>query len=244
MRSSALLSLLPALAAASPTFVLGDGSTTLNADTAGGAPPAVNLVNPAGSDGTADAPNPNDIQVASVSFSGNGCPQGSVSTSISTDRTVVTFGFDKFQTYIGPGYDLGDKSKNCQLHLNLKYPGGFQFAVLDSTYHGFAQLDQGVTGTFYSTYYFSQDAAATTTTQTSISGGGTWAAGQVYTKNDQIPTASVIYAPCGANGILNVNNRIVLASNNKTATGQVTDDDATVAFTHQLHLTWRPCPKK
>lgn len=25
---------------------------------------------------------------------------------------------------------------------------------------------------------------------------------QVYTKNDQVPTASVIYSPCGAQGIL------------------------------------------
>lgn len=242
MRSSALFSLLPALAVASPTFILGDGSTTLTADNAGGVPQAVDL-NPGSDSTSADVPNPNDIQVSSVSFSGSGCPQGSVSTSISTDRTVVTFGFDKFQTFIGPGYDLGDKTKNCQLHLNLKYPGGFQFAVLDSTYHGFAQLDSGVTGKFFSTYYFSQDASATATTQTSISGGGSWADGQVYTKHDQIPTASVIYAPCGANGILNVNNRIVLSTDSKTATGQVTDDDATVAFTHQLHLAWRACKK-
>lgn len=244
MRSSALLSLFPALAAASPTFVLGEGSTTLTTADNAGSPPVANLVNPGSDSTSADTPDPNDIQIVGVSFSGSGCPQGSVSTSISLDKTVVTFGFDQFQTFIGPGYDLGDKTKNCQLHLNLKYPGGFQFAVLDSTYHGFAQLDAGVTGSFYSTYYFSQDAAATATTQTSISGGGAWAAGQVYTKNDQIPTASVIYAPCGANGILNVNNRIVLASANKTATGQVTDDDATVAFTHQFHLAWRQCGKK
>lgn len=239
MLAISLLPLFTVLAAASPLIVLGEGTTTLSPDAinAGNGNPGTNDNN----SGYADAPSPDQIQVASVGFSGNGCPQGSVSTTISPDRTVVTFGFDQFQTYIGPGYDLGDKSKNCQLHLNLKYPGGFQFAVLDSTYHGFAQLDSGVTGTFYSSYYFSQDASATTTTRTSITGGGAWAEGQVYTKNDQIPTASVIYAPCGASGILNVNNRIVLASTSKTATGQVTDDDATVAFTHQVHLAWRAC---
>ncbi|OAA60257.1 hypothetical protein SPI_05381 [Niveomyces insectorum RCEF 264] len=239
MRSFCLL-LLPALVAASPVFILGEGGTTLTPDTA--ANPASRPVTDS-SGGSADQPDPSQISISSVGFSGSGCPQGSVSTSISPDRTVVTFGFDEFQTYIGPDYDLGDRTKNCQLHLNLKYPGGFQFAVLDSTYHGFAQLDRGVTGTFYSTYYFSQDASATVTTQTSIAGGGTWADGQVYTKNDKVPTASVIYAPCGATGILNVNNRIVLASSNKTATGQVTDDDATVAFTHQLHLGWKACNK-
>ncbi|KAK3367344.1 hypothetical protein B0T24DRAFT_682478 [Lasiosphaeria ovina] len=210
--------LLPALAAASPL---------------GAATP----------DGWADAPDPAQIQVLSATFSGNGCPQGTVSTSISPDKTVITFGFDKFQTYIGPGFNPTEKTKNCQLHLNLKYPGGFQFSVVESTYHGYAQLDKGVTGTFYSTYYFSQDASATTTTQTSITGGGIWAQGQVYTKSDKIPTASYIFSPCGANGILNINNRIALTSSNSTAIGEVTDDDATVAFTQQININWRTCKK-
>ncbi|KAK3311589.1 uncharacterized protein B0T15DRAFT_80411 [Chaetomium strumarium] len=209
--------LLPALAAASP------------------------LAPVVGNDGWADAPDPSDIQIVAATFSGNGCPQGTVSTNISPDKTVITFGFDAFQTYIGPGISPTQRSKNCQLHLSLKYPGGFQFSVLESTYHGYAQLEKGVTGTFYSTYYFSQDAAATTTTQTSITGGGIWEQGQVYTKSDKIPTASYIYSPCGANGILNINNRIALASSNSSASGSITDDDATVAFTQQINIQWRAC---
>ncbi|KAK4199198.1 hypothetical protein QBC40DRAFT_176957 [Triangularia verruculosa] len=209
--------LLPALAAASPVAQV------------------------VGNDGWANAPDPAKIQIEKAGFSGNGCPQGSVSTSISPDKTVVTFGFDRFQTYIGPGYDPTAKTKNCQLHLTLKYPSGFQFAVVESTYHGYAQLEKGVTGTFYSTYYFSQDASATTTTQTSIAGGGIWETGQVYTKADRIPTASYIYSPCGANGILNVNNRIALTSSNRTAIGEITNDDATVAFTQQVNIAWRTC---
>jgi hypothetical protein len=74
---------------------------------------------------------------------------------------VITYGFDQFQTYIGPGLPASDKSKNCQLHLNLVYPGGFQYAVVDATYHGWARLDEGVTGSFITTYYFSQDAGKT-----------------------------------------------------------------------------------
>jgi hypothetical protein len=194
-------------------------------------------------DGSSDGPDPTQIQITSASFSGNGCPQGTVSTSISPDRTVITFGFDSFQTYIGPGTSISDRSKNCQLHLNLAYPGGFEFAVVDSTYHGYAQLEKGTSGTFYSTYYFSQDASATTTTQTSITGGGDWEAGQVYTKQDTVPTASYIWSPCGATGILNINNRIALSSSNSSASGEITDDDATVAFTQQIHLNWRSCSK-
>jgi len=212
MRSIASL-LLPALAAASP----------------------LELRNTPGN------PDPSQITISSATASGNGCPQGSFSTTISTDKTVVTFGFDGFQTYIGPGTAVSDHTKNCQIHLSLKYPGGFNFAVVDATYHGYAQLDDGVTGTFLSTYYFSQDASATVTTQTTISGGGLWAAGQVYTKADTVPTASYIFSPCGANGILNVNNRIALTAKNTSVSGTISDDDATVAFTHTVHLQWFQC---
>jgi len=192
---------------------------------------------------TADLPDPKEIQIISATWSGNGCPSNSVSTSISPDRTVITFGFDAFQTYIGPDVSPLEKTKNCALHLNLKYPGGFQFSVVESTYHGFALLESGVTGTFFSTYFFSQDASATTTTRTTISGGGVWAEGQVYTKSDSVPTASLIFSPCGASGILNINNRISLTSSNSKAFGSITDDDATVAFTQQLNLSWRNCNK-
>ncbi|OTA56777.1 hypothetical protein K449DRAFT_336107 [Hypoxylon sp. EC38] len=203
--------------------------------------PILAAANPIGIIGNGDTPKPDEITIVSASASGNGCPQGTVTTDLSPDRKVITFGFDAFQVYTGPGTKPADKSKNCQLHLNLKYPGGFQFAVVESTYHGYAQLETGVTGTFYSTYYFSQDAAATTTTRTSIDGGGLWADGQVYTKQDQVPTASVIWSPCGATGILNVNNRIALTSSNSSASGQISDDDATVAFTQQVHVSWQAC---
>jgi hypothetical protein len=37
-------------------------------------------------------------------------------------------------------------------------------------------------------------------------------------------------------------NRIVLTSTNSSASGSLSDDDdATVAFTHQVHVSWQPC---
>ncbi|OAL00997.1 hypothetical protein IQ06DRAFT_325707 [Phaeosphaeriaceae sp. SRC1lsM3a] len=187
------------------------------------------------------APSPDDIQITSTTYSGNGCPQGSVSTSNSDDKTVITYGFDQFQTYIGPNIAASEKSKNCQLHLNLKYPGGFQYAVVDATYHGWARLDDGVTGSFITTYYFSQDAGKTQTTRSSFTGGGKLKDGQVYTKQDSVETTATIWSPCGSNGILNINNRISLTSKDAKASGELSNDDATVAFTQQLHVAWKKC---
>lgn len=72
-------------------------------------------------------------------------------------------------------------------------------------------------------------------------GGGDLLNGQVYTKSDKIETTAIIWSPCGTNGILNINNRISLTSSVKDAAGELSNDDATVAFTHQLHVQWRAC---
>jgi hypothetical protein len=113
----------------------------------------------------ADAPD--RIQIRSARYSGSGCKQGTVSTTISPDRSLVTFGFDDFQATIG-GASQTDQQKNCQIHLDLSYPSGFQMSVLDATYHGYARLDSGVRANFISSYYFSQDASATVSHWTSL----------------------------------------------------------------------------
>jgi len=71
-------------------------------------------------DARQSAPPPNQITIISAMTSGNGCPSGTVSTTFSPDKTLVTFGFDAFQTYIGPGTKPQDHSKNCQIHLSLQ----------------------------------------------------------------------------------------------------------------------------
>ena len=135
-----------------------------------------------------------------------------------------------------------DRSKNCQLHVTLEYPSGFSFAVVDSTYHGFALLEKGVTGDFISTYFFSSDADNTCSTRSTIQGGGIWAEGQVYTQRDSIPAADVLRSPCdGRSAQLNINNRVSLRSSDSRAAGMISNDDQTLALTQQLHIDWFEC---
>ncbi|SPO06436.1 uncharacterized protein DNG_09126 [Cephalotrichum gorgonifer] len=190
----------------------------------------------------ATAPPAEQISIKAVTHSGNGCPQGSISTTLNPDRTIITVGFDKFQTYIGPGTSYSERSRNCQLHVTLSYPSGFSFAVLNSVYHGFALLEEGTKGDFLSTYFYSSDAGKTCTTRTSISGGGVWADGQVYTQSDTVPATDVIRSPCGGRTeTLNINNRISLTSTDADAFGTISNDDQTVSLTQQIHIDWYEC---
>lgn len=81
---------------------------------------------------------------------------------------------------MGPSAAPGDKQKNCQLHLGLRYPGGYQMSIMQATYHGYVRLDPGVTANFISSYYFSQAAEKTAMTRTTLS-GPEYQGGKTYT---------------------------------------------------------------
>lgn len=99
------------------------------------------------------------VTIRGVTYGGTGCPQGSVGTQISSDRTIVTLIFDSYVASIGPGVAITESRKNCQLNVDIKYPGGFQYSVLSADYRGYASLQKGVSGSLKSTYYFSGQSA-------------------------------------------------------------------------------------
>lgn len=131
---------------------------------------------------------PGQVTIEKTGYSGNGCPQGTVSTLLSPDKSVVTFGFDSFQATIGPDAPAADKQKNCQLHLGLRYPQGFQVSVMTATYHGYVRLDPGVTANFISSYYFSQDAGRSGNFRTTLT-GPEYQSGKTYTYDIPFPTS-------------------------------------------------------
>lgn len=63
--------------------------------------------------------------------------------------------FDQFVASIGPGVAVTENRKNCQLNVDLQYPGGFQYSILSTTYRGYVDVDKGVTARQQATYYFS-----------------------------------------------------------------------------------------
>lgn len=78
-----------------------------------------------------------------------------MSAQLNNDKTLVTIIFDAYIASIGPGIGLTEQRKNCQLNIDIRYPGGFQYSVLSADYRGYASIQKGVTGTLKSTYYFS-----------------------------------------------------------------------------------------
>jgi hypothetical protein len=184
----------------------------------------------------ADGPDPGTVRIRGVTYGGSGCPQGSVSVQLSSDQTLVTLIFDEYIASIGPDVSVGDQRKNCQLNFALTYPGGFQYSVFQADYRGYADLDAGVTGTMKSTYYFSGQSQQTSTEavfQGPLNGD--------YLKSDEADQVSLVWSPCGAEGMLNVNSQVRLTSNNRNAKGLLTTDSIDAKFVQKLAVRWRTC---
>jgi hypothetical protein len=103
----------------------------------------------------ATAPNPNDIWIKTFTYAGTGCPAGTVANATDASKQVLTLLFDSYVASIGPGTTVTDRRKNCQINLDIHYPGGFQFSLFSVDYRGYQDLATGVTGQQVANYYFS-----------------------------------------------------------------------------------------
>ncbi|EQL32629.1 hypothetical protein BDFG_05174 [Blastomyces dermatitidis ATCC 26199] len=184
----------------------------------------------------AEGPDPDKVYIVGLTHGGTGCPSNSVSHILSDDRTVMTLIFDEYVASIGPDVPITDSRKNCQLNINLRYPGGFQYSIFSADYRGYARLDKGVRGVQKSTYYFSgQTKQASTMTE--------WNGpmDKDYLLHDETDHTSIVWSPCGANGALNINSQIRLTSGNRNARGVLSTDSIDASVKQIVHVRWQKC---
>jgi len=184
----------------------------------------------------ATGPDPNDVYIKTFTYAGSGCPAGSVANATDATKTVLTLLYDSYVAQIGPGTLPADHRKNCQVNLDVHYPGGWQFSLFSVDYRGFENIDRGVTGHQAATYYFSgqtsQISAATTFHGPKIDN---------YLITENFVVESLVWSPCGFNYPLNINSQVYLTSTNPNANGLLTTDSTDFKFTEIFHLQWRQC---
>jgi len=181
-------------------------------------------------------PNPNEVHLKSISYGGTGCPQGSVGSSFSDDRTSFTLLFDAFVASSGPGVAVTEGRKNCQLALNIHVPNGFSYSVATFDYRGYVQLPAGVSAEQKSTYYFQGEQLQAS--------GATRFAGPVakdYLSRDTIPLAAMVWSKCNKVVPININAQVRLLGAGPGKQAQITTDSIDGKVQHILGLQFRKC---
>jgi hypothetical protein len=190
------------------------------------------------SDGGSSLPDPAKVFVAGITYGGTGCPSGTVSTALSSDRTTFTMIFDKFVASSGPGVPVTEQRKNCQVNVDLRYPNGWSYSIVSVDYRGYAQLPAGVSATQKANYYF-----AGQTQQVSSESVFNGPYDNDYLSSDKIPISAYIWSPCGAISRGNVNAQVRLSGNAAALSrgAQVTVDSIDGKVKQIYGLQWRRC---
>ncbi|HEY2512491.1 MAG TPA: DUF4360 domain-containing protein [Polyangiaceae bacterium] len=220
---------------------------------------------------TAEAatPDPNSIYIASVTLGGTGCAAGTVQTNYVVDTSdpahpsaTIQFTYDDFVALLtGPGLDshgnllpltadeVKARTKNCNVAVTLHIPQGITVAQIGAQYNGYAQVDDGVTGTQTTQYYFADPLGPVHYDTESSNFPADLDENGNYQRNDEFIEGALVWTKCGANAIANVNSRLTL-KNAPTATkaekafstGYASLDTQSFGAQQLFRFTWATCP--
>jgi len=178
-----------------------------------------------------------NTRIANFTYAGSGCPVGSAAGVISPDQKALTIIFDQFEAHAGPGIGRASNRAFCQLAVDLRFDPGWQVAVFDATYRGFADLEGGVQGLHETSYYFSGSPLT--------SGPLTWSMIGPFTNNfsrtDTFTTS--VWSECGTVRPLNIKTSLYVTNRlAPSSSGVLTNDTTDVQVRIEYGLVFRPCP--
>jgi hypothetical protein len=180
---------------------------------------------------------PDYVRIRNITWNGTGCPLGTTAANVSPDLQAFTLIFSQFAAEVGPGVSIREKTKFCQVNLDLDFPSGWSFTVFTADYRGYAAVDRGITGTIDSTYYFQGDAR-----QARLSTRIAGAYDSDYLIRDTLGVDAYVWSPCGAQRALNIKTQATLTTPaNRNARGLLTVDSIDGQFKQIYRIAWQRC---
>ncbi|CAJ2512350.1 Uu.00g053650.m01.CDS01 [Anthostomella pinea] len=191
-------------------------------------------------------------RVASISYSGNGCPSSAPEVDKLGSWSDLAFQMNAFDAQIPGGTT---SSTNCEVHVQaIGCSAGWQVGVKDVYVKGHLVLDPGAELDYYVTSFWSEDAGADVTVSGSVPNTGMTRLDEDVTAHTSIPEDQVVWSQCsgtdGALGLLNVNFRVALLADGDQYGyfGKDADTTATESYgsrsllRHNLPPDRRPSP--
>jgi len=192
---------------------------------------------------TVSLPVGDGLRFLDITANGTGCPplpdnQSSWEASISPDGETFTVTFSQYEAAVDSTTPRFIR-KDCVLGIDVRVPNGFTYAVSSFDYGGYVFLDDpGLKATQRAEYYFQGNQLHSARGDTVMWGPQD----RDYVLNDEIATASLVWAPCGVSRKLNVKTGLTLMNNTqKTGNGYINTSviDGRVKLT--INFSWARC---
>jgi hypothetical protein len=105
-------------------------------------------------------PSGQEVTIASLDYTGTGCPAGSLTSTLSSDSPTSTLSsgsaglilaYTQFMVFTD-SFSPDDSHEACVVKINLQTPPGCQFSISRGDYNGHVRLAPGSTGTIHTDY--------------------------------------------------------------------------------------------
>jgi hypothetical protein len=179
---------------------------------------------------------PDEVYIRNLVYAGSGCPAGSVAENVAADKQAFTLMFDTFIAEAGPGVPLRESRKNCQILVDLVFPQGWSYTIVEIDHRGFANLGAGATASQKAAYYF-QGEAQTVSLETKLRGP----LADDYQVHDMLGLSAQIWSPCGARRALNIKSQVVTTAGRHGAPALITVDSVDGQLTQVYKFQWKRC---
>ncbi len=94
------------------------------------------------------------VGLGAPTYSGSGCPEGSVSYSLSPDASALSLIYDRYVAEAGGSTRVVAAAKGCMLSIPLRIPRGYMISEFTVDHRGFSSIPEGGSGTLLSTLNF------------------------------------------------------------------------------------------
>ncbi len=189
---------------------------------------------------SAQAQTPPDIRLGIPGHGGPGCPQGTVSVTLSPDETALTILFDQFVVEAGgpDGKPMGYSS--CNLSVPVHIPQGYSVSILQVDYRGYNSLPRSASSTLSTNYFFNAADGGSSNRGVTLSRQFRGPADANYLVTDRLAAEAVVWTPCGADANLRVNTNMRVSSPRREY-AMSTVDSADISAGLIYHIQWRRC---
>lgn len=175
-----------------------------------------------------------DISLGLPGYGGTGCPDGSVSATLSPDAKSLSLLFDQYQVAVGGKTGKTFDRKSCNIAIPVHVPQGLSVSVLKIDFRGFNHLPASATSQFNVEYFFAGTRGPAF--QQKFRG----VLDEDYLINNQLTAQAITWSACGADVNLRTNSSMrVKTVANKEAMASIDSQDINAGIIYQLQ--WRTC---
>lgn len=174
-------------------------------------------------------------------YGGSGCPQGSISATLSPDQRSLSILFDNYVARAGGNSGAARVAMDCQVNIPFQVPPGYRVQVVKMDYRGFTMIPAGARSTFGAGFrYLEINGAATAAPR--------FVRAKVFMgpKQENFEVSSVMqgphWSPCGKPFVLAADSYVNAMTNRSNEEVLTTVDSLdAVQLPVEYSLRWQRC---